>query len=647
MMKTLSIDIETYSDEDLSAVGVYKYAASPSFRVLLFGYSIDGRPVEVVDLANGEGLPTELLVALDSQYVTKQAFNASFERVCLTWHLIRNGCPSRIGYLDPAQWCCTMVQAACWGVFGSLKQVGAYLKVDTQKDAAGTRLINKYSKPQDKPVPYEGEDWERFKAYCKRDVESELAIASALPGAIPDREQELYVLDQRINDVGIKVDTQLAENAVQMAEANNQQIQARLKDITRLANPNSIAQLKMWLYHQGVDMPELGREKVEAALAGNLLPRAAREVLKLRLAGAKSTNKKYIVAAAAADTNDSRLRGSFRFYGASTGRWSGRLMQLQNLARGDLHGRDQDIARELVRAGDREGLELLYGDVADTLKSLIRTSLIPADGHTFCVADFSSIEARVLAWLAGEEWALEVFRGDGKVYEATAARMTGVPVSKVTGDLRQRGKVATLALGYQGGPGALERMGAVKMGVPKRELPKLVRMWRNVNPCIVALWRDVEAVVRAVAIGGLFSAPVARGFVTVERKRDAVLIHLPAGRALVYRGMRVDPYSDRLSYDATGARAASERTETYGGRLVENITQAVARDLLADAMFRMDEAGLRIVAHVHDEVIVETLTEDAEDNLDGMIYAMSEAPEWAPGLPLSAEGYTCTYYHKE
>jgi DNA polymerase len=638
-VRTLGIDIETFSDEDLGAVGVHRYAASPGFRVLLFGYSADGSPAEVCDLANGEPLPREVARALDDPQVVKRAFNAQFERVCLSEHL-RRGRPFD-GYLDPAQWRCTMAQAAYWGASGGLRQAGACLGTDVQKDAAGTRLMNRFSRPQPAPVPREGEDWERFVAYCRTDVECETAIAAALPGPLPEREQRLYVLDQRVNDAGVRVDRALARCAVRMAEDNDERLQARLRAVTGLANPNSVAQLKGWLDAQGACMPSLNREAVEAALAGGgELSDAVREALSLRLAGAKATNKKYAVAARAAG-EDGRLRGSFQFYGASTGRWAGRLVQLQNLARGDLQGRDRDMARELVRAGDADGVRMLYGDVAETLKSLVRTVLVPARGAALVVSDFASVEARVLAWLAGEEWALDVFRTTGRVYEATAARMFRVAEGEVTKELRQRGKVATLALGYQGGPAALERMGALRAGVDKRDLPRLVRMWRLANPGIVRLWAETEDAVRAVAAREAGRLAVAKGRIEVSGAGFGVLVRLPSGRALAYRGMRADPCDGRLSYVAAGSR-----TETYGGRLVENVTQAVARDLLAEAMLELHGDGRRIVAHVHDEVVMEADEAEAASVLGAARAAMSRAPEWAPGLPLSAEGYVCDYYRK-
>lgn len=641
-MRHLSIDIETRSSADLPSVGAYKYASAPDFRVLLFGYSWDGEPARVLDLTREE-LPLELYDALEDPNVVKHAFNAGFERVCLSRMLeLPEGT-----YLDPAQWRCTMVQAAYWGAGGSLKQVGSFLGVDLRKDAAGTRLINKFSKAAGKPVAFEGEDWERFKAYCARDVDCEAEIAETLPGPIPDREQELYVLDQMINDRGVGVDARLAAAACAMSEADAAGARERLADLTGLANPNSPAQLLSWLKGQGCPIDSCGREALEAEAAREGCDPLAREAIGLRLASAKSSVKKYAVARDAAGS-DGRLRGCFQFYGAATGRWAGRLMQLQNLPRGDLRGEELDLARALVREGDSEAVRMLYGGVQDVLKSLVRTALVPREGRVFAVSDFSAIEARVLAWLAGERWALDVFAGDGKVYEATASRMFGVPASAVTKELRQRGKVATLALGYQGGPKALERMGALSMGIPAEELPKMVRMWRNANKRIKALWAEAEAAARG-ALEGEGPARIACGRVLVRRDPaiGGLAIDLPGGRSLHYRRASVDPCDGSLSYMACGKGAGALKVETYGGRLVENVTQAVARDVLAEAMARLDGRGYPIVAHVHDEVVVEVPEAAAGEDLAEINRLMAVAPGWAEGLPLAAEGYTCRSYRKE
>lgn len=643
-MKHLSIDIETRSSVDLRACGLYKYAAAPDFRVLLFGYAWEGEPARVIDLANGAHMPNSLLDALADPGVAKHAFNAAFERVCLSRAL---GLPEG-RFLDPSQWRCTMVQAAYWGAGGSLRQVGDFLGVEMRKDAAGTRLINKFSKAVPGKAPaFEGEDWERFVSYCARDVDCEAEIASRLPGPVPEGEQRLYVLDQRVNDRGVLVDGVLATQAVRMSETAAEAAREGLERVTGLENPNSPSQLLAWLRSRGCEVAGCGREVLAAEAQRDGCDPLARRAIGLRLASAKSSVKKYKVAAEAPGA-DGRLRGCFQFYGAATGRWAGRLMQLQNLPRGDLHGPEIDIARELVRAGDAEAVQMVFGGVPDVLKSLVRTVLVPRDGCAFAVSDFSAIEARVLAWLAGEAWTLEVFRTTGKVYEATASRMFGIPVEKVDRELRQRGKVATLALGYQGGPKALERMGALAMGIPAGELPKLVRMWRNANRRIKAFWAEMEGAARSALLGE-GSSKVAGGRVMVRRASSigGLSIRLPSGRSLHYRRAAVDPIDGHLSYMACGKGAGALKVETYGGRLVENVTQAVARDVLAEAMVRLERAGCEVVAHVHDEVIAEVPRRGAEAGLAGINELMGETPTWAQGLPLKAEGYVCESYRKE
>lgn len=641
-MRTLSIDIETYSPADLPSVGVYRYAAAPGFQVLLFAYAFDDEAVAVVDTAREE-LPDEMLFALMDPAVEKHAFNASFERVCLSRYV---GLPEG-QYLDPAQWRCTMVQAAYYGAIGGLANVARFLKVPVEKDAAGTRLINKFSKPQKKAPAREGEDWERFMSYCVRDVEVERAIATDFPGPLPEEEQAVYVADQRINDRGVRIDRTLAAAACDMAEADAHTAKRRLAEVTGLANPNSVGQLLGWLQGRGCAIENCARATLEAELARPDLDADAREAIELRLGSAKASVKKYIVARDAPGTDD-RLRGSFMFYGAATGRWAGRLMQLQNLPRGSLSGEDLDAARALVRQSDAEAVRMLYGDVQGVLKSLVRTTLVPEDGHLFAVADYSAIEARVLAWLAGEEWVLEVFRADGKVYEATASRMFGVPIEQVDKGLRAKGKVATLALGYQGGPAALERMGALEAGIPKDELPKIVRMWRNANPRIKGLWPRVEQAVRD-ALQGRGSSRVCMGRARVRRAPEVrgFAIELPSGRELFYRNAKVRDEDLHITYEVCSKGAGVQTVETYGGRLVENITQAVARDLLAASLERIEGRGYQPVAHVHDEVVCEVPEAEAEACLDGVRNAMCTAPAWAEDLPLDADGYTCQNYRKE
>lgn len=639
----LSIDIETYSSEDLPSVGVYKYAAAPDFKVLLFAYAWDDEDVQIVDLTR-EDLPGDVLSALTDEEITKHAFNATFERVCLSAFL---GMPEG-KYLHPSSWRCTMVQAAYWGASGSLKTVGGFLDVEMEKDAAGTRLINKFSKPQKKAPERAGADWERFKRYCIRDVECEREISCSLPGPIPQREQELYVLDQTINDYGVRIDTTLAHASCDMAENAARAAKERLSKITGLANPNSVAQLLPWLQSRGCYVESCGRDVLAKAAADPECDPLVKEAINIRLGAAKASVKKYIVARDAAG-RDERLRGCFAFYGAATGRWAGRLMQLQNLPRGDLHGTDLEIARTYVRDGDTDAVRMLFGDVQDTLKSLVRTVLIPREGCRFAVADYSAIEARVLAWLASEKWALDVFKGDGKVYEATASRMFGIPIERVTKDLRARGKVATLALGYQGGPAALERMGALDMGIPREELPKLVRMWRNANKRIKASWAEAEEAVIS-ALGGLGPQRICSGKVLVQRDRrlhGGLTIKLPSGRELCYRNARLRSTDNHIVYEVCSKGAKPLTIETYGGRIMENITQAVARDLLADALRRVSK-HYRIVAHVHDEIIAEVPAESAKEDLARILDEMCAGDSWVDAsLPLSADGYICDNYRKE
>ncbi len=641
-MRHVSLDIETYSAADLSAVGTYRYSEDPSFEVLLLAYAVGEGPVRVVDVVR-DGLPGHVADMLVDPGTVKHAFNASFERVCLSRLLLPPG-----AFLDPAQWACTMVQAAYWGVPGSLKQVAEVLGLSERKDAAGKRLIRTFSLPEadGEARAREGEDWEAFKAYCAQDVAVEREVQRAVAGELPARERGAWAADQRINDRGAGIDGELARAARRMSVEGARRTAAYLARATGLDNPGSVAQLKGWLAQHGCPVASVGREALEAALARGGMPEATEAVVRARLASARSSVKKYDAAVEAACA-DGRLRGCFQFYGAQTGRWAGRLMQLQNLPRGDLRGDALDDARALVRAGDAEAVDLLYGNVPDVLKSLVRTVVMPPPGRLLAVADYSAIEARVIAWLAGEEAVLEVFRTTGRIYEAIAARMFGVPVEAVDKAMRQRGKVATLALGYGGGTAALERMGALRMGLAEDELPGLVRAWRGANRRIVGLWREVEAAARACAHGERAAVPVASGRVTVRHEPAVrgLAIDLPSGRALHYRRARAD--GDGLTYLLSGRGAGVVQVRTYGGRLVENVVQAVARDLLACALVRLDAAGERVVAHVHDEIVAEVAREEAEQGLARLRRAMCAAPDWADGLPLAADGYLCENYRKD
>lgn len=642
-MRHVSVDIETYSSLDLSGVGVYRYAESDDFRVLLLGYAVDDGDVEVCDLVHDD-LPGEVRALLFDPDAAKHAFNASFERVCLSRLL---GLPAH-EYLPPEQWRCTMVQASYWGIPGSLRSVAQSLDLHERKDSAGTRLINAMSRPTaDGSRPsWDGDDWHRFIEYNRQDVVVEREIQRAIGAPLPDAEQEAWCDDQRINDRGVAIDVTLAREGRAMATAAARAAKAELVELTGLDNPNSTVQLKRWLVAHGCKLESIGREQLERQLESDDIDPAARRAIELRLASAKSSVKKFDVAAQAT-CSDGRLRGCFQFYGAQTGRFAGRLVQLQNMPRGDLHDADLDGARELVRAGDEEGAELVYGDVSGVLKSLVRTLLVAPRGHLLAVCDYSAIEARVIAWLAGQRDVLAVFRTTGRIYEATAAAMYGCDESEVDHVMRQRGKVATLALGYGGGVGALERMGALKMGIVRDELPGIVSSWRGSHGRITALWRELEDAARAVCQGREPYVRCASGRLLVRREPacHGLAVELPSGRALHYRRMRVD--GDGLSYLLSGRGAGLVQVRTYGGRLAENVTQAVARDLLVGALLRLERAGYEVVAHVHDEVLVEVDAEGAGDSLGEVRRIMCDAPGWADGLPLDADGYLCENYRKQ
>lgn len=642
-MRHLSLDIETYSSADLASVGAYAYSAAPDFQILLLAYAYDADEVGIIDVAN-DGLPQWMADDLMNPDVVKHAYNAQFERVCLSRVLCPEG-----EFLDPMQWRCTMVQAAYWGIPGSLKQVSDVLGLEERKDTRGKKLIRQFSQPMEDGLPnlFFGEDWEAFKEYCVQDVVVEQTIQYALGGPIPNSEQEVYAVDQRINDRGAGIDMRLALNASSMSERAAAGTAEYLKEATGLANPNSSVQFKQWLVDHGVKVGSIGREVLEDALKVGVPPEVE-PVIRARLDGAKSSVKKFDVAVNAT-CPDSRIHGCFQFYGAQTGRWSGRLMQLQNLPRGDLHGAELDLCCDLVRDNDMESVEILFGNVPSALKSVIRCLIRPNDPNlTLVVCDYSAIEARVIAWLADEEEVLEVFRTSGKIYEATAARMFHIPIEKVDKSLRQRGKVATLALGYGGGTAALERMGALRMGMTPDELPGIVKAWRGANRGITGLWRDVEDAVGAVVDGARSFVGVAKGRIVVRREPGCcgVAIRLPSGRALHYRRMRHNDEGN-LCYNVSGKGAGQVVVKTYGGRLVENIVQAVARDLLANALVNLEDDGWRTVAHIHDEVVVEVPRDSAKEMYDTIRHAMCDMPGWADGLPLNADGYICDSYRKE
>lgn len=645
-MQKISIDIETFSDIDLVKCGVYKYADSPAFEILLFAYSIDGGEIHIIDLASGDKLPEEIISAIKSDTVIKTAFNAQFERVCLSKHL---------GILlDPSSWYCTAVQAAELSLPASLADVGAALGLERQKMTEGKDLIKYFCVPC-KPTKSNGgrtrnmpkdapEKWTLFKKYCKRDVDVERQIAEKLKKYLLSKsEHDLYVLDQNINDRGVLVDLELARQAVKLNSIQTAVATEQAYTLTGLENPNSVAQLKAWLIENGVEIESLSKKAV-AALADET-DGDIQEMLHLRLLMSKTSVKKY-EAVMRSVCRDNRVRGMMRFCGASrTGRWSGNILQPQNLPQNHLP--DLTLARDIVKDGDFEMLDMTFDNVPNVLSELIRTVLISKPNHRFIVADFSAIEARVLSWLAGEQWRLDTFRNGGDIYCASASQMFRVPVEKhgVNGHLRQKGKISELACGYGGSVGALKNMGAVEMGVPEDELQGLINDWRNANPHIVKLWTEVgNAAMKAIKEKTIVSL----GKLVFMYERGILFIRLPSGRRLSYIKPRIGTNrfgGDSITYMGVGASKKWERLETFGGKLVENIVQAIARDLLSSAMMNVANAGYDIVFHVHDEIIAEV--PDGQGSVDEMCMLMSINPDWADGIPLSADGYECEYYRKD
>ena len=646
-MKNLSIDIETYSSVNLAKAGVYRYCESPDFEVVLFGYSADGGPVQVVDLANGEELPDGIRKALKDPNVTKWAFNAQFERVCLSRFL---GFPTG-KYINPRSWHCTMVWAATLGLPLSLEGVGTVLGLEKQKLKEGKDLIRYFCVPSKnvefdkiRHFPSDAPDrWERFKEYNLRDVETEMAIQKKLSKyPVSETEWENYRLDQLINDRGIALDMPFVAEAIACDEQFRQSHMETAREVTGLENPNSPAQLKAWLSEQGLEVDSLSR-----AAVAELLEEAGGEVeqaLSLRQELAKSSVKKYS-AMQTVVCEDGRARGLIQFYGANrTGRYAGRLIQVQNLPQN--HMPDLEVARSLVRAGDFDAVEMLYDSVPVVLSELIRTAFVPKEGCRFYVADFSAIEARVIAWIAGEKWRQEVFANGGDIYCASASRMFHVPVEKhgVNGHLRQKGKIAELALGYGGSAGALRAMGALSYGVSEEELKPLVDAWRQSNPRITALWWDVDSAVKGAIRKRCETETHGIRF---RCGSGLLIITLPSGRELVYVKPRLSRNAfgrDEVSYEGIGTQKKWLRLESYGPKFVENIVQASARDILAEAMRRLEAAGYRIVMHVHDEVVIEA---PEGTDLEKICAVMGAQPPWAEGLLLRADGYVCDFYRKD
>lgn len=646
-MKTLSIDLETYSSADIGKTGVYRYSESPDFEILLFGYSIDGAPVQLVDLTCGERVPEEVRDALSDPSVTKWAFNASFERICLSRWL---GLPSGT-YLEPDQWRCSMIWSAYLGLPLSLAGVGAVLKLDKQKLDTGKDLIRYFCKPcrptkknggRTRNLPrHDPGKWEQFKSYNLCDVETEMEIQKKLARfPVPEFVWDEYHLDQEINDRGIRVDMQMVKNAIEVDDWSHFDLTSQLQTLTALENPNSVAQMKAWLTQHGMEIESLGKKEVAAMLKD--APPDMREALILRQQLAKSSVKKY-QAMQNCVCADGRAHGMFMFYGANrTGRFAGRLVQLQNLPQN--HMDDLEQARALVRSADYDSLKLLYDSVPDVLSELIRTAFIPYEGGKFIVADFSAIEARVIAWMADEKWRLEVFKNGGDIYCASASQMFGVPVEKhgINGHLRQKGKIAELALGYGGSVGALKAMGALEMGIPEEELKPLVDAWRDANPNITELWWDVDRAVKEAV--DLRTSSETHGIQFVYES-GFLFICLPSGRRLAYVKPRIGENrfgGESVTYEGVGGTKKWERLESYGPKFVENIVQALSRDILCYAMKTL--RCCNIVAHVHDEIIIEA---DPKVSLEAVCEQMGRTPPWAKGLILRADGYETPFYKKD
>lgn len=660
-IKTLSLDLETYSSVSLKKAGVYPYAESPDFEILLFGYSVNGGPVQVVDIACGEQIPEPVLSALTDDTVIKWAFNASFERICLSYWLQRHH-PEHFKsysipedsvrkYLNPESWRCSMVWSAYMGLPLSLEGVGALLKLDDQKLSEGKDLIRYFCVPcaptksnggRTRNLPeHAPEKWSLFKKYNQRDVEVEMAIHQRLRRyPVPDFVWEEYHLDQEINDRGIAIDMEVVANAIRLDERSKAELSEEMKKCTSLENPNSVMQLKAWLSENGMETDTLGKKAVAAMIKD--APADLQKVLELRLQLSKSSVKKY---AAMQDTlcADGRARGMFQFYGANrSGRWAGRHIQLQNLPQNHLP--DLEEARSLVKVGDYDALQLLYEDIPDTLSQLIRTAFIPKEGYKFIISDFSAIEARVLSFLAGETWRMEVFETGGDIYCASASQMFHVPVEKhgQNAHLRQKGKIAELALGYGGSVGALKAMGALEMGLQEDELQPLVASWREANLKIVQFWWDVDRTAKEAI--QLRTETETHGIRFIYQSA-MLFIELPSGRRLSYVKPRMGENQfggDAITYEGTGGTKKWERIESYGPKIVENITQAISRDILAYAMRTLSHCF--IVAHVHDELIIEC---PKAVSLNAICDQMGRTPPWIEGLALRADGYETMFYKKD
>ncbi|MTI56132.1 DNA polymerase [Geosporobacter ferrireducens] len=653
-MPILQIDLETYSSVDLTKCGVYRYVEAPDFEILLFAYAYDDDPVQVIDLTAFEDLPDQVLADLISPNVIKAAYNANFERTCISKHFGIE--------CDPLQWRCTAVHALTLGLPGYLEGVAQVLKLEAQKDARGKNLIKYFSVPC-KPTKSNGqrrrnyphhdpEKWEQYKEYNLQDVVVEREVRRKLERfQVPSHEWKLWALDQRINDMGVRLDSLLAKQAIECDEQYEARLIQEAQELTRLDNPNSLTQLKEWLANQGLETPDgLGKEFMPALLE-QAPSEETRRILELRREMGKTSIDKYN-AMERSVCQDSRIRGVFQFCGANrTWRWAGRIFQPQNLPQNKVE--DLHRARETLKSGDFELLEMLYGSPPFILSQLIRTALIPSEGCRFIVSDFSAIEARVIAWLADEHWVLNVFRGHGKIYEATAANMFKVPLETIVKGhenyaLRAKGKVAVLACGYQGGPPALIQMGALKSGIPEEELPGIIKQWRKANPNIVKLWYAAESAA-VTAVREKTTVKLAHG-VRYRYEAGMLFADLPSGRSLAYVNPRIKPdpnfNKDGLVFDGMDqVKKKWMSHRTYGGRLVENLIQAIARDCLAESMMRLDAEGYKIIMHVHDEVVLDVPT--GTGSVEHVTAVMGREISWAPGLPLSAAGYECDFYQKD
>ncbi|CAI9390125.1 MULTISPECIES: DNA polymerase [Bacillaceae] len=649
-MKLLAIDIETYSSIDLIKTGVYAYCESADFEVLLLAYAVDDEEVRIVDLASGEKIPDDILKAMTDPTVIKTAYNANFERTCLAKYFHQP--------MPPEQWRCSSVHALMLGLPGYLDGVAKCLRLQEQKMKEGKALIRYFSVPC-KPTKVNGgrtrnlpehdlDKWTTFKDYCKQDVEVERQIRKKLEAfPITEVEQKLWELDQKINDEGVLIDKGLVINAIQADKTFQDELFEEAVRLTGLENPNSPAQLKGWLLKQGLEVNSLTKKDVEA-LMDEVESTKVKRLLELRQAMSKTSVKKY-EAMERSICPDQRIRGLLQFYGANrTGRWAGRLVQIHNLPRNSLN--DLQVAKDLLKSGNYETLELLFESVSDVLSQLIRTAFIPSKGHRYIVADFSAIEARVIAWLAGERWRMDVFRSHGKIYEASASQMFKVPIQTIDkgSPLRQKGKIAELALGYGGSKGALMQMGAIEMGLTEDELPELVSAWREANTNIVKLWWGIEsAAIKAVKEKAVVKMQYG---LTFHYTKGLLFITLPSGRSLAYVRPKIGIDErfgkEQLTYEGTEQGSKQwGRIPTYGGKLTENIIQAIARDCLAVAMLRLDEAGYRINFHVHDEVVLDVPIDTG--SMENVEELMGQSIEWAPGLPLGADSFETDYYKKD